>query len=175
MYYLFFFLIWKVVKKHKTFFWESGVRYNLSVSVGRYFSFFLWLVLTLLCTKSDDQNGVCQVCSEFGAWLIRWERSKDITKMITLYMGYICSKETSVEKHNTDARWQTRWAPPSQNQFQCNNPIYACSTMTLKSLNSAAGRPISLHLYKKFIIPNWHYTIRYRVITEKTTSDHRQN
>ena len=24
--------------------------------------------------------------------------------------------------------------PPSQNQFQCNNPIYACSTMTLKSL-----------------------------------------
>ena len=126
-------------------------------------------------SKSDDQNGVCQVCSEFGAWLIRWERSKDITKMITLYMGYICSKETSVEKHNTDARWQTRWAPPSQNQFQCNNPIYACSTMTLKSLNSAAGRPIWLHLYRKFIIPNWHYTIRYRVITEKTTSDHRQN
>ena len=32
-YHLFFYLIWKVVKKHKTFFWESGVRYNLSGSV----------------------------------------------------------------------------------------------------------------------------------------------
>ena len=32
-YHLFFYLIWKVVKKHKTFFWESGVWYNLSGSV----------------------------------------------------------------------------------------------------------------------------------------------
>ena len=30
---LFFYLIWKVVKKHKMFFWESGVWYNLSGSV----------------------------------------------------------------------------------------------------------------------------------------------
>ena len=34
MYHLFFYLIWQVVKKHKTFFWESGVRYNLSGSVA---------------------------------------------------------------------------------------------------------------------------------------------
>ena len=32
-YHLFFYLIWKLVKKHKTFFWESGVWYNLSGSV----------------------------------------------------------------------------------------------------------------------------------------------
>ena len=34
-YHLFFYLIWKVVKKHKTFFWESGVWYNLSGSVSK--------------------------------------------------------------------------------------------------------------------------------------------
>ena len=33
MYHLYFYLIWKVVKKHKIFFWEWGVRYNLSGSV----------------------------------------------------------------------------------------------------------------------------------------------
>ena len=33
IYHLFFYLIWKVVKKYKTFFWESGVWYNLSGSV----------------------------------------------------------------------------------------------------------------------------------------------
>ena len=33
MYHLFFYLIWKVVKKRKTFFSESGVGYNLSRSV----------------------------------------------------------------------------------------------------------------------------------------------
>ena len=33
IYHLFFYLIWKVVKKYKTFFWESGVWYNLSRSV----------------------------------------------------------------------------------------------------------------------------------------------
>ena len=44
-YHLFFYLIWKVVKKHKTFFWESGVWYNLSGSVYVMLRPFLNLIL----------------------------------------------------------------------------------------------------------------------------------
>ena len=52
-YHLFFYLIWKVVKKHETFFWESGVWYYLSRSVELNEDFIIKLQNTF---KSYDEN-----------------------------------------------------------------------------------------------------------------------
>ena len=73
MYHLFFYLILKVVKKHKMFGWESGVRYNLSGSV---YVFAVLLYTSLMPLPSAQTKYILSQKKEYCLWqkLFVWDK-----------------------------------------------------------------------------------------------------